>query len=71
LIRLRNRFHWPPTSRDFGLARVIFYSLLTVVSIAFNWIASVKFVAVLSLVALIEGAVGAWRADVPNEEETG
>lgn len=54
--------------RRFSLARVIIYTALVPVAWYAGWLKSVPFVSVLSLVALVESAVAAWRADVPIKE---
>ena len=56
------------TWRIFNGFRVLVYVVLTPVSYALGWLNSVTFVAVLSIWALVESAIAAWRADVPNRE---
>jgi hypothetical protein len=46
----------------------MFYAfVLTPLAVFFGWLNSVSFVASLSLIALIEPCLAAWRADVPNK----
>lgn len=54
--------------RNFNLLRVIAYLILTPIALYFGWLASVTFVALLSIWALVESSIAAWRADVPNEK---
>jgi membrane associated rhomboid family serine protease len=42
-------------------ARVVFYILLWIAAAIFGWISSVAFVAHVSMVALVEGAMAAWQ----------
>lgn len=58
------------TWRRFNALRAAFYVfVLSPLAYGFGWLNSVRFVSVLSLVALAEPAVAAWRADVPNRKE--
>lgn len=54
--------------RRFNAARVVAYAILTPVAWYLGWLASVQFVSLLSIWALVESAVASWRADVPNIE---
>lgn len=55
--------------RRFNLVRVIAYAVLTPVAYFLGWLNSVTFVALLSIWALVESAVAAWRSDVPTKEQ--
>lgn len=54
------------TWRKFNALRIIVYIVLTPIAFYLGWLASVSFVSLLSIWALVESAVAAWRADVPN-----
>lgn len=54
--------------RNFNAARVVAYVVLTPVAYLLGWLNSVAFVSLLSIWALVESAVAAWRSDVPTEE---
>lgn len=56
------RFTW----RRFSAMRATIYLAMLPVAWFAGWLRSVSFVSVLSVVALIESAVAAWRADAPN-----
>lgn len=56
------------TWRRFNGLRVCAYLVLTPVAWYLGWLNSVPFVSLLSIWALIESAIAAWRADVPNRE---
>lgn len=53
--------------RRFNLLRVVAYVILTPIALYFGWLGSVTFVAILSIWALVESAIAAWRADVPTK----
>jgi len=55
--------------RKVNAYKTIFYAVLIPLAIYTGWIYSVAFISVLSLVALVEGSLSAWRSDVPIEEE--
>lgn len=50
-------------------ARVWVYVALTPIAYFSGWLKSVTFVALLSIWALVESSLAAWRADEPNEKE--
>ena len=52
--------------RAFNAARVVLYIAMTPVAFMAGWLRSVTFVSLLSIWALVESAIAAWRADVPN-----
>lgn len=54
------------TWRRFSAIRVVVYCVLVPVAWAAGWLESVPFVSLLSIVALIESAIAAWRSDVPT-----
>ena len=54
--------------RKFNALRMVFYVALVPVSYFTGWLKSVTYVALLSLVALAESAMAAWRADVPIKD---
>lgn len=55
------------TARRFSLIRTAFWVILTPVAYFMGWLASVEFVSLLSIWALVESAYAAYRADSPNE----
>lgn len=57
------------TWRNFNGARVVAYVILTPVAWKLHWLNSVQFVSLLSIWALVESAIAAWRADVPTKED--
>ena len=57
------------SGRKFTAVRVGLYVILTPVAFWMGWLRSVTFVSLLSIWALVESAVAAWRADVPTEDE--
>jgi len=57
------------TWRFFNGLRAILYALMIPVAYMLGWLDSVPLVNVLSVIALVESAIAAWRADVPNRRE--
>jgi membrane associated rhomboid family serine protease len=49
--------------------RVIFYILLWIAAAVFGWIYSVAFVAHVSMIALVEGAMAAWQGARTEKKE--
>jgi hypothetical protein len=54
--------------RALNLARMVAYVILTPVAWWLGWLASVRFVSLLSIWALVESTMAAWRSDVPNKK---
>ena len=52
--------------RRFNALRVVFYVVMTPIAFWLDWLDSVTFVSLLSIWALVESAIAAWRADVPT-----
>lgn len=57
--------------RRFSAIRTLVYVGLTPVAYLLGWLSSVRFVSLLSIVALVESAIAAWRSDAAAQDNGG
>jgi hypothetical protein len=66
IAALRDRCSW----RQINFVLTVVWLIMVPVAVVTGWIYSIAFISAVSLYANVASHLAAWRADVPNVEET-